>query len=105
MDLATLEWSGECAGKLGVNIELLPKIRSNAEVLGTVKSGPMAGVPIAGCLGDQQAALLGASALSTLHDRLDLWDWLARLLHESLHLSVLSSHTTYDAHLQEHCTL
>ena len=74
MDLARLEWSGECAEKLGINIQLLPEIRSNSEVLGTVKSGAMAGVPIAGCLGDQQAALLGASACSTLCDRLDRWD-------------------------------
>lgn len=63
MDLATLEWSEECAAKLGVSLKALPQIRSNSEVLGTVKAGPMAGVPIAGCLGDQQAALLGAYTL------------------------------------------
>jgi sugar (pentulose or hexulose) kinase len=62
MDLKTLAWCETCAGKLGIDIKALPKIRSNSEILGTVKAGPMAGVPIAGCLGDQQAALLGTLA-------------------------------------------
>jgi glycerol kinase len=37
---------------------LLPEIRSSSEVYGTAK-GDLAGVPIAGVLGDQQASLLG----------------------------------------------
>jgi glycerol kinase len=63
MDLKALAWCETCAGKLGIDVKALPKIRSNSEILGTVKAGPMAGVPIAGCLGDQQAALLGTLQL------------------------------------------
>lgn len=64
MDLATLSWSDVCCEKLGISLKSLPEIRSNSEVLGTVNSGPMAGIPIAGCLGDQQAALLGVNFFS-----------------------------------------
>lgn len=63
MDLVTLSWSPECAEKLGISLESLPEIKSNSEVLGTIKAGPMAGIPISGCLGDQQAALLGVHIL------------------------------------------
>src|SRR5213596_3387200 len=38
---------------------MLPKICSSSEVYGEVKEGPLRGVPIAGILGDQQAALVG----------------------------------------------
>ncbi len=38
---------------------MLAKIRSSAEEYGKISDGPLAGVPITGCLGDQQAALLG----------------------------------------------
>ncbi|KAI8372570.1 hypothetical protein EDC96DRAFT_499828 [Choanephora cucurbitarum] len=38
---------------------LLPRIVSSSEVYGTVSEGSLTGVPIAGCLGDQQAALVG----------------------------------------------
>lgn len=38
---------------------MLADIRSSAEEYGRVAEGPLKGVPITGCLGDQQAALLG----------------------------------------------
>ena len=38
---------------------MLPEIRSSAEVYGTATEGPLAGVPVASALGDQQAALFG----------------------------------------------
>jgi glycerol kinase len=38
---------------------MLPEIHSSSEVYGEIKSGPLAGVPIAGILGDQQAATFG----------------------------------------------
>jgi glycerol kinase len=38
---------------------LLPRIVSSSEVYGTLFEGSLKGVPIAGCLGDQQAALVG----------------------------------------------
>ena len=38
---------------------LLPRIASSSEVYGEIATGPLRGVPIAGILGDQQAALVG----------------------------------------------
>jgi glycerol kinase len=44
---------------------MLPRIRSSSEVYGTVrKPAALAGVPIAGILGDQQAATFGQACLS-----------------------------------------
>jgi glycerol kinase len=64
MDLATLKWVPEIAHEIGVPTAMLPEIRSSAEQYGTVRSrGPMAGVPIAGILGDQQAATFGQACL------------------------------------------
>ncbi|KTF93051.1 hypothetical protein cypCar_00038799 [Cyprinus carpio] len=40
-------------------MEILPKVRSSSEIYGLMKSGPLTGVPISGCLGDQSAALVG----------------------------------------------
>ncbi|KAL4421980.1 hypothetical protein ABPG77_011003 [Micractinium sp. CCAP 211/92] len=60
MDLRTLSWHEPTLRLFGVPPAMLPQIRSNAEVYGTVKAeGPLKGVPIAGCLGDQQAAMMG----------------------------------------------
>lgn len=40
----------------------MPKIVSNSEVIGDIAAGwPITGIPIAGCLGDQHAAMLGQS--------------------------------------------
>lgn len=60
MNLKTLEWDESTLKTLNIPAEILPKIVSNAEVIGEVGSGwPIADVPIAGCLGDQHAAMLG----------------------------------------------
>ncbi len=58
MHLGDLAWDPELCEAIGVPIESLPKIRSSSEVLATA-TGPLEGVPIAGILGDQQAALFG----------------------------------------------
>ena len=58
MDLRTLEWSDALLAVLDVPRRMLPEIRSNAEVYGTCTS-VLPGVPVAGALGDQQAALFG----------------------------------------------
>lgn len=63
MDLQKLSWDAKVCEEVGIPISCLPKITSNAGDLGTVKSGVLAGVPIAGALGDQHAALLGQSCL------------------------------------------
>lgn len=64
MDLKTLTWSTEICDQLGIPKEILPEIRSSAELYATVSSGALAGVPLAGCLGDQQAALVGQRCFS-----------------------------------------
>jgi glycerol kinase len=60
MDLATLDWDAEIAGDMRIPLSMLPEIRSSSEVLGMGRpGGPLPGVPIAGMLGDQQAATFG----------------------------------------------
>ncbi|KAJ1950874.1 Glycerol kinase, partial [Linderina macrospora] len=61
MDIKTFKWHDECLEFFNVKREELPEIRSSAEVYGTIREGRLAGVPIAGCLGDQQAAMVGQS--------------------------------------------
>jgi glycerol kinase len=58
MDLRTLDWDEEMLSAMGVPRTMLPAIGASAEVYGTAV-GDVAGVPIAGDLGDQQAALFG----------------------------------------------
>jgi glycerol kinase len=58
MDLSTLEWDDELLGAMRIPRQMLPEIRSSSEVLGPAVA-PIAGVPVAGILGDQQAALFG----------------------------------------------
>lgn len=62
MSLKTLEWDDDLLAAFDVPRELLPDIRSSSEVYGEVADGPLAGVPIAGILGDQQAATFGQAA-------------------------------------------
>ena len=60
MDLDTLNWDEELCGILGIPVAMLPKIRSSSEEYGRVRSrDPLRGAPIAGVLGDQQAATFG----------------------------------------------
>ncbi|KAA2242187.1 glycerol kinase GlpK [Salinarimonas soli] len=59
MDLATLEWDPAILDLFGIPATCLPEIVSSSEVYGEAVSGPLKGVPIAGILGDQQAALVG----------------------------------------------
>jgi glycerol kinase len=60
MDLKTLSWDEGIAGDMGIPMSMLPEIRSSSEVYGEGRSGGMVpGVPIAGILGDQQAATFG----------------------------------------------
>jgi glycerol kinase len=58
MNLETLDWDDEILGILGVPRAMLPEVRASSEVYGEAK-GDLAGIPVAGDLGDQQAALFG----------------------------------------------
>lgn len=60
MNLKTLNWDQDTLKTLGIPAEILPKIVSNSEVIGEICKGwPIPGIKIAGCLGDQHAAMLG----------------------------------------------
>src|SRR5262249_20339173 len=65
MDLDTLAWDADIAGEIGVPMSMLPEIRpaSGGERRGRER-GVLAGVPISGILGDQQAATFGQACLS-----------------------------------------
>jgi len=63
MNLETLDWDDEILGILGVPRAMLPEVRASSEVYGESKDG-LAGIPVAGDLGDQQAALFGQTCFS-----------------------------------------
>jgi len=58
MNLATLDWDNGLLDVFAIPRAVLPGIVSSSRVYGTAE-GVLAGVPIAGILGDQQAALVG----------------------------------------------
>jgi len=63
MDLRTLDWSDRMLDVWRVPRAMLPQIRSSSEVMGEARAPEaLAGVPIAGILGDQQAATFGQTA-------------------------------------------
>lgn len=61
MDIKTLQWSEEMASFLDVPLAMMPKIMPSSCVYGHTRAdGPFgAEIPVAGDLGDQQAALFG----------------------------------------------
>jgi glycerol kinase len=63
MDLKTLDWEPEILKVMGIPRSMLPEIRSCSEVYGKAV-GDLAGIPIAGDLGDQQAATVGQTCFS-----------------------------------------
>jgi glycerol kinase len=63
MDLKTLDWDDQILKVMAIPRSMLPQIRSSSEVYGTAV-GALAGVPIAGILGDQQAATVGQTCFS-----------------------------------------
>jgi len=68
MNLDTLTWNEEIADEMGIPLSMLPEIRSSSEVYGTGREGGLlAGVPIAGILGDQQAATFGQACFEVGH--------------------------------------
>jgi glycerol kinase len=65
MDLRTLDWSQEALDLIGIPRATLPEIRSSSEVYGELHDGTeLAGIPLAGVLGDQQAALFGQACFA-----------------------------------------
>jgi glycerol kinase len=63
MDLESLQWDDEILAIFNVPKSMLPSIRSSSEVYGTAHgSSLLREVPVAGILGDQQAATFGQAA-------------------------------------------
>ena len=63
MDLDTLQWDDDILAAFNVPKSMLPAIKSSSEVYGNAESSSLLReVPIAGILGDQQAATFGQAA-------------------------------------------
>ena len=58
MNLSTVDWDDSLCDAIGVPRAMLPSISPSSQVFGEAR-GPLHGVPVAGALGDQQAALFG----------------------------------------------
>ena len=65
MDLHTLAWDKNLLKIFGIPEAILPKIVSSSEVYGPVKLPSIGDVPVAGILGDQQAALVGQTCFDS----------------------------------------
>ncbi len=63
MNIATLDWDDELLAAMDVPRAMLPKIVPSSQVYGEA-GGFLAGVPVAGALGDQQAALFGQTCFA-----------------------------------------
>ncbi|XP_063972368.1 glycerol kinase 3 [Diachasmimorpha longicaudata] len=64
MNIETLKWDPLLLKFFSVPAHMLPEIKSSAEIYGTISNPScLSGVPISGCVGDQQGALLGQLCL------------------------------------------
>jgi glycerol kinase len=63
MNLETLDWDPEILKIMGIPKAMLPQIRPSSEIYGKCV-GELAGIPVAGDLGDQQAAIFGQTCYS-----------------------------------------
>ncbi len=64
MDLRTLDWHEPSLELMGIPRALLPAIRSSSEVYGEARASALRGLPVAGIIGDQQAALFGQTCFA-----------------------------------------
>jgi glycerol kinase len=63
MDLQTLDWDDAILETIGVPRAVLPEVRSSSQSYGE-GTGELTGIPVAGDLGDQQAALFGQTCFA-----------------------------------------
>jgi glycerol kinase len=63
MNLKTLDWDPDMLKVMGIPRAMLPDVRPSSNVYGYAK-GALEGIPVAGDLGDQQAALFGQTCFS-----------------------------------------
>ena len=64
MDLQTLDWHEPSLELMGIPRALLPAIHSSGEVYGEAVGTALGGRPVAGMIGDQQAALFGQTCFA-----------------------------------------
>lgn len=64
MNIHTCTWDDELLDIIGITRAILPEIRSNSEVYGTMVDTALESVPIAGLIGDQQSALVGQACFA-----------------------------------------
>lgn len=65
LNLKTLQWDPALLQAFDVPASLLPMVKSSSEVYGEATVWALKGVPIAGILGDQQAALVGQACFDS----------------------------------------
>ncbi|KAJ1514303.1 hypothetical protein HMI55_004777 [Coelomomyces lativittatus] len=65
LNITTLNWSQTMLEFYDIPAETLPKIFPSSHIYGIISAGTnLDGIPITGCLGDQQAALVGQSCMN-----------------------------------------
>jgi glycerol kinase len=64
MNLRTISWDKEILDVFGIPETVLPRICSSSEIYGSARLNSVKDVPIAGILGDQQAALVGQTCFN-----------------------------------------
>lgn len=64
MNIDTLKWDPVLIHFFDIPSNILPVIKSSSEIYGNICKGSLKGVKLAGCLGDQQSALVGQQCLN-----------------------------------------
>lgn len=59
LNIKTLDWDEKLLAAFEIPRGMLPQVRSSSEIYGEASLAAIGGVPVAGILGDQQAALVG----------------------------------------------
>lgn len=65
MNINTLQWDDDLLAAMEIPRTLLPEIRPSSQQYATARGGVLDGVPIAGLLGDQHAAVVGQACFET----------------------------------------
>ena len=63
MNIFAMHWDEHLLKRFEIPKQMLPKIMPSSKVYGTITAEPLRNIPLAGDLGDQQAALLGQACL------------------------------------------
>jgi len=64
MNIHSQTWDCQLASFFGVPLDIMPTIKSSGDMFGTLEMTSLVQVKITGCMGDQQAALVGHCCMS-----------------------------------------